>query len=176
MEDERLLHRIATDYYTHKLTQQEMADRYHIFRTKVFRLISEAQDRGIIEVIANYPASRHREAEGLLRARFGLKSIYVINSREMDILEAYDAACSAAADYINGVISNKAVFSISRGKTMYRLVQHLKPVQAYVGGNRAGGVHSRDRLPVRELDRFKLPCRVFTFFLCHSAASPKFWV
>ena len=46
MEDERLLYNIAVSYYVNKMTQQEIADANNISRTKVFRLITEAQERG----------------------------------------------------------------------------------------------------------------------------------
>ena len=133
MEDERLLYNIAVSYYVNKMTQQEIADANNISRTKVFRLITEAQERGIIEVIVNYPESWHVEAEGKLLDHFQNSNIFVINCKGKSLTDAYDSTCEAAADYIDGIISNKAVFSVSRGKTMYKLVQHLRPRQSYPG-------------------------------------------
>lgn len=133
LEQQRLLYQIAVSYYAEKKTQEEIAKLYGISRSKVFQLISEAQYLGVVDVFIDYPSSWHEDAEQRLRRFFPGVNIYVINTQRFSISAAYDAVCSAAADYLNGIISNRAVLSISRGKTMFRMLQLLNPYQTYPG-------------------------------------------
>lgn len=133
LKQQRLLYQIADAYYERKKTQEEIAKIYGISRSKVFQLISEAQYRGIVETFIDYPSSWHEEAEDRLKRFFPAINIYIINARHCPIAVSYDAVCSAAADYLNGIISNRTVLSISRGKTMFRMLQLLKPYQTYPG-------------------------------------------
>lgn len=133
IEQERLLQKIAVLYYKEKKTQEEIASLYGISRTKVFQLISEVQQHGIVDIFIDYPEYWHTDAGKKLCTYFPNVNIYVINTRNHSISASFDMVCSAAADYLNGIISNKAVLSIARGKTMFRMLQFLNPYQTYPG-------------------------------------------
>lgn len=133
IEHQRLLYRIAVAYYEERKTQEEIAKQHGISRSKVFQFMSEIQQHGIVEVFIDYPDSWHEEAQSRLRRYFPDISIYVLQTKGTSLSFAYDAVCSAAADYLNGIISNKAVLSVSRGKTMCRMLQFLNPYQTYPG-------------------------------------------
>ena len=130
---QRLLSQIAAAYYEQKKTQEDIARYYNISHSKVSQLISEAQYLGIVDIFVDYPDSWHEDAKNRLRQFFPDTTIFVINTQKCSISAAYDAVCSAAADYLNGIISNRAVMSISRGKTMFRMLQLLEPYQTYPG-------------------------------------------
>ncbi|NBI11625.1 hypothetical protein D1641_16745 [Colidextribacter sp. OB.20] len=133
IEQERLLQEIAVLYYKDKRTQEEIASLYGISRTKAFQLISEVQQHGIVDIFIDYPEYWHTDAEKKLCGYFPNTRVYVINTRNHSIASSFDMVCSAAADYLNGIISNKAVLSIARGKTMCRMLQFLSPYQTYPG-------------------------------------------
>lgn len=133
IERQRLLYRIAVAYYEEKKTQEEIARQYGISRSKVFQLMTEMQQHGIVEVFIDYPDSWHEQAQARLRQYFPEIAIYVLQARGASLSASYDMVCSAAADYLNGIISNKAVLSVSRGKTMCRMLQFLNPYQTYPG-------------------------------------------
>src|SRR5690606_37952383 len=48
--DYYLLSKVSTLYYTRGLTQQEIADRLHISRPKVSRLLQEALNHNIVRI------------------------------------------------------------------------------------------------------------------------------
>lgn len=133
LEQQRLLYQIAEAYYRERRTQEEIARTYGFSRSRVVQLLSEAQYCGVVDIFVDYPARWHEQAQSRLRAFFSGVQIYVIPARHFSISASYDAACSAAADYCNGIISNRAVMSISRGKTMLRMTQFLNPYQSYPG-------------------------------------------
>ena len=131
--NQRLLYQIASSYYEDKRTQEDIAKSYGISHSKVSQMLSEAQYLGIVDVFIDYPKSWHENAEARLRSFFPGVNIFVIDTQNFSISASYDAVCSAAADYLNGIISNRAILSISRGKTMFRMLQLLEPYQTYPG-------------------------------------------
>ncbi len=50
-----LLARVASLYYDKKKTQQEIADEIGLTRSAISRVLSEAENRGIVEHIVHYP-------------------------------------------------------------------------------------------------------------------------
>ena len=72
--------RIAWQYYIEDLTQQEIANRFHLSRPKVARILKEARDRGIVEFHINGVPIENLQSEQQLRELFDLKDAIVIPS------------------------------------------------------------------------------------------------
>ena len=68
-----LLAEIAGYYYERCMTQNEIADRMCISRTRVSRLLKEAQDKGIVSCDINDHYERHYILEDHLKNRYPLK-------------------------------------------------------------------------------------------------------
>ncbi|MEA3459271.1 MAG: helix-turn-helix domain-containing protein, partial [Chloroflexota bacterium] len=56
-EQHRLLYRIAQAYYVDELTQQEIANRFRLSRSKVSRSLQKAKHEGIISIDLVAPPS-----------------------------------------------------------------------------------------------------------------------
>ena len=76
-----LLAEIAGYYYERGMTQNEIADRLCISRTRVSRLLKEAQDKGIVSFSINYHYERHYILEDHLKSRYPLKEVRILNNR-----------------------------------------------------------------------------------------------
>ena len=70
--DDALLVRVAWLYYVASMTQEEVAGRLGLHRTRVTRLLSEARDRGLVSVTIQHDTARLLEVERALEQRFGL--------------------------------------------------------------------------------------------------------
>src|SRR5438094_919582 len=70
-----LLAEIATRYYMHDQSQQEIADQLDLSRSNISRLLKEARERGIVEIFIRHPLGRDAQLEGQLRERFGSREI-----------------------------------------------------------------------------------------------------
>jgi DNA-binding transcriptional regulator LsrR (DeoR family) len=81
VNDESVLVRAAWLYYIEDLTQQEVADRLHLSRVKVTRLLKQARDTGIVEFHIARPTA-HLELEGHLCRSFGLSDAFVVPTEE----------------------------------------------------------------------------------------------
>lgn len=97
-----LLAEVACDYYERGLDQNAIADRLCLSRTRVSRLLEEAEEKGIvnIKVSINYPFERHYELEERFKSRFALKEVRILNNRNREKFTIPDDVSSLAASYI----------------------------------------------------------------------------
>ena len=75
MKDIDLLVEVARMYYDQDLTQQEIADKIYVSRSRVSRLIKKAKALGIVEIIIKPSFENHHNLEKILRDRFSLKDV-----------------------------------------------------------------------------------------------------
>lgn len=124
-----LLAEVACDYYERGLTQNEIADKLFLSRTRVSRLLKEAVDRGIISFTINYTFERHYELEERLKTRFGLKHARVLNNRNREKFLAQNV-CKLGAEYLTEHIKKNMIIGVGWGNSLALLTNLLKPMDA----------------------------------------------
>ncbi len=67
---EILLANVASMYYLEKRTQAQIAERMGYSRSAISRLITEAENRGIVEIRVHSPIKRNVELEMRVKKRF----------------------------------------------------------------------------------------------------------
>jgi len=113
--------RICKMYYLENYTQEKIAKLLGISRPQVSRLLSEARNRGLVEI-------RIREDElssdlGSRISRFyGLKEVVVVDLSGDDYL---DAIAKAGAAYLEKSIRDGMVVGVSWGRTLARTVEYI---------------------------------------------------
>ena len=124
-----LLAEVACDYYERGLDQNKIAERLCLSRTRVSRLLKEAEEKGIvsIHVSINYPFERHYELEERFKNRYPLKNVRILNNRNREPFTIPDDVSSLAASYIMDNIKKDMVIGTSWGTTLARMVKHLHP-------------------------------------------------
>ena len=133
MKDIDLLVEVARMYYDQDLTQQEIADKIYVSRSRVSRLIKKAKALGIVEIIIKPSFENHHNLEKILRDRFSLKDVLVAYSENSGIQEEFDSVCSMGASYLSSILNEHSVLSVSHGKTVATTVQNLKPHRTLPG-------------------------------------------
>ncbi len=63
---------VATLYYKNKLSQQEIAKKLSISRPWVSKLLSRAEDLGIVKIEINSPVTGNSQLEEALKEKYGL--------------------------------------------------------------------------------------------------------
>lgn len=119
---------IATRYYDQNKTQQEIADEMGVTRSAVSRLLTEARDRGIVEIIVHYPWRTAPDLERALMAMFGLKAARVLvrgNKSYQDMLVGLGVL---GAQYFSSILQPQDGVGISWGTGLHALVRALRPV------------------------------------------------
>jgi DNA-binding transcriptional regulator LsrR (DeoR family) len=128
--DNRLeyLARIASLYYDQRKTQQEVADEIGITRSTVSRLITEAQEKGIVEHIVHYPWRTNPVLEKALITTFNLKDAIVLSRQNKTYEEMLSGIGYLAGQYFLKQLRLNSKVGVSWGTGLHQLIKALRPV------------------------------------------------
>ncbi|MDR2674996.1 MAG: hypothetical protein LBC18_09045 [Opitutaceae bacterium] len=147
----RLLHLAAHLYYVKGMRQASLGKYLKISQAKVSRLLSLAQERGIVRIIVADFEPRDRELEAGLQARFGLATAVVIKApQELSLEELRKILGRFAAPEIEGLIKPRDIIAIGSGRNTRELVRNFsistgkRPTIVQTVGNVDASVHDFD--------------------------------
>lgn len=125
---ESLLRLTARLYHVDGLSQTEIAALIGVSRPQVSRLLARALNQGIVRISVDEYEPRNRALEEELKRRFNLNNALVIKQwGETDIENIRNTIGYLAAPYLAEWIYSGAVVGMSGSRSLFRLVQHLKP-------------------------------------------------
>lgn len=127
---EDLLIRAAELYYQQGLSQNDIAEILCISRPTVSRILDEARELGIIEIIIHSPIKKNAELSKSLRTTFNLKDAIVV-SGSFDYDTALHKCSTAAAHFLNSIIENNHTLGISWGPAINYLCDSIEPHEYY---------------------------------------------
>ncbi|MPQ31522.1 sugar-binding transcriptional regulator [Clostridium estertheticum] len=125
-EKNSLLASVASLYYEHDMTQSQISERLFTSRSKISRLLKEARDKKIVEIIIKEPWERLMDIENEFMKRFKLKHVRIINTKGSSYELTLIKLGEIAAYYIDAKINKNTILGISWGNTIYNTVQSLK--------------------------------------------------
>ena len=130
--DVAYLYAIASLYYEGGLSQQEIAEREHLSRPQVSRLLARAREIGIVQIHLSLPPGTDAEALSAALARhLNLKQVYIvpdsgksgrIQPSEAQYLEDF---CTRAAPVVAKMIDQSSVVGLGWGRTIYHIASSL---------------------------------------------------
>jgi DNA-binding transcriptional regulator LsrR (DeoR family) len=131
-EHTELLAWVASMYYEDKLTQDEIARRVGTSRSTVSRMLGEALDEGVVEIIVHYPWKTAPDIEEELIARFDLAQAKVLLSHDRPYAERLHGLGVLAARYLEVLVGewdkrDALRLGISWGVAVHSTVQALRP-------------------------------------------------
>jgi DNA-binding transcriptional regulator LsrR (DeoR family) len=121
------LAKIASLYYDHNKTQQEIAVEIGMTRSAVSRLLTEAREKGIVEIIVHYPWRNSPELEQALISTFHLKSARVLVRDTKSYEEMLRGLGVLAAAYFDSILHDGMIIGISWGTALYQMLNILRP-------------------------------------------------
>jgi DNA-binding transcriptional regulator LsrR (DeoR family) len=141
--DAALMVRAAWLYHIGGLTQEEVAGKLGVHRTRVVRLLSDARERGYVSVTINHESVRDLDQEHAIVTRYGLDFCMVtprigLDARAADpkliaaqAMIARRAVGSAAANFLKGklALGEPITIGVSWGRTLEQLALHLAGVR-----------------------------------------------
>ena len=139
LADERFLRKIAYMYYEDGHSQETIADMEFCSRQTVSKALQKAKERGIVrisivpDVRVGYLRNLSREA----RTSLNLEDLVLVPGRTFEKVEENETLdevvieiATAAADYLDQLLTNTDVLAVSGGTTFMRsVVQYLKPTK-----------------------------------------------
>ena len=126
-EKKKLIYQIAQMYYYDGLTQAEIAERLKVSKPSISRLLAEARQRKIVEIILHYPYQRRIDLEKSLITRFQLHDAYVLMAEGLAMDEAQSGVGVLAAEMLDKYLAEQMVLAISRGRNVYSTVKAIRP-------------------------------------------------
>lgn len=121
-----LMSEVATLYYKKNLTQQEIAETLHLSRQTVSKLLSDAIEEKIVEIIIHDPEKDCEELEKLICAAFGIRNCVVCSVSGRNEAVHRLMTVRAAVDYIWPIIQKgNQKIALSWGRTIQELIQNL---------------------------------------------------
>lgn len=119
---------VASLYYDHGKNQQEIADELKITRSAVSRILTEAREKGIVEIKVNYPWRTNLELEKMLLSKFShLKSARVLLREGKTYEEMLDGLGRLAAQYFLSILTSDTIIGISWGSALGAMIKIIPP-------------------------------------------------
>jgi DNA-binding transcriptional regulator LsrR (DeoR family) len=128
-DDVRLnyLAQVAWLYYDQNKSQQEVATEMGISRSAVSRLLTEAREKGIVEIIVHYPWRTSSSLEQELTSIFKLKAARVLLSENKSYEEMLQGLGILAAQYLDNHLHDGMILGISWGTALYQMIRAMRP-------------------------------------------------
>lgn len=126
---DQLLVRVASLYYEQGLTQEEIAQRIGFSRSNVSRLLTEARQKGIVEIRINHPWATSNELAATLIHRFGLQDALVLVSGSPDRNEVLRGLGVLAARYLEHTLKPNSILGIGWGTALCEVVHGLRHIR-----------------------------------------------
>lgn len=130
--DLRLMSKVSSLYYLQDLKQRQIAERLHLSRPKVSRLLQAARDRGIVQISVSPPKGSFIDLEVELENRYDLEEVLVTAA---DFQTANGTASfrkrqigAAAAQYLQRTVEDGDLLGITWGTTLQAMMEALQPV------------------------------------------------
>ncbi len=121
-----MLAEIASMYYEHNMTQSEIADVLCISRSRISRLLKAAKEKDVVEVHIHYACERAYELEEILKRRYQMNQVIVVNDSKLDYKDSLREMGKLAAEYFDSIVKDKMTVGISWGRSISKMIEALK--------------------------------------------------
>lgn len=122
---------IAALYYEDKKNQDEIARMVGRSSSMISRLLSEAQERGLIEVRIRHPIRSVPKLQQALTERFDLDVARVLASAHLSDRQMVQGLGRLSARFLQTLVRDDWHIAISWGTTLYEVIQSLQPDSHY---------------------------------------------
>lgn len=117
--------KIASMYYEEGLTQAEIARQRGVSRSLISKILMDAKNEGIVEIIINSENAYTASLERKLEKQFNLKNAIIIDSFNLSHDEIKKMASQQAALYLKSIVEDYRSIGISWGNSLRGLVDHF---------------------------------------------------
>jgi deoxyribonucleoside regulator len=113
-----LLARIASLYYEEKKTQQQIALQTGYSRSMVSRLLTEAQEKGVVEIRIHHPLERCLRLEQEVQSKLDLKDVRILSRGSLTYNQMLRRVGALAASLIEGLVDEGTTIGVSWGTAL----------------------------------------------------------
>lgn len=110
-----LLARVASLYYEHDYSQQDIAETLNTSRSNISRMLTEAKQKGIVEVRIHKRIKTSAALEREFQERFSLHQALIVDHPDADAETRLAHAGQLAAWYLEDILRPNSILAISWG-------------------------------------------------------------
>lgn len=125
-----LLVHVSELYYQQNLSQSQIAGILGISRPTVSRLLDEARESGVVEIIVHSPILKNPSLATVIRNEFNLREVIVI-SGSYGHDTALARCCEATANFLTTIMDNNTTLGITWGRAIQYISNAIKPKEYY---------------------------------------------
>lgn len=127
-DQEELIRRVAWMYYENDLNQQEIAERLHLSRSKVLRLLKTSRESGFVTISLDIGAGLIYGLEKQLCQLAGLDECFIAPGGD----DTLSAIAKAMAYRFNEALRSVGAIGVGGGRTLYAFAKELEPTDRIV--------------------------------------------
>jgi len=125
-ERDELLADVAELYYVQDLTQAQISRQIEVTRSAVSRMLTEARNKGIVEITVHRPLRFDEDLEATLKKRFGLQAAHVLSGqRDVDYDKLRRQLGLAAATVLKELLQPRMSCGVAWGTTVSATIEAL---------------------------------------------------
>jgi len=121
-----LLARIASMYYEDEMTQNAIAKALGLSRVKIYRLLKQARETGVVRISIDYPIKRDTTLEDQLTETFHLSQALVLNGSLNDSA-GLRMLGRLAASYLEQLLHDSPTMAICLGRSTFEVINAVDP-------------------------------------------------
>jgi deoxyribonucleoside regulator len=127
VEHQELLAQVASLYYEKELSQVEIGDQLGLSRIKVYRLLKEARDEQVVQILIMWPSERDIQLEAELTKMFHLDKALVIKNASMTYDTAQRRLGQLVAQYLESTLKDGMTLTVNMGQSTYEVINAIRP-------------------------------------------------
>lgn len=119
------LAQVASMYYEREMTQSAIAEELGVSRAKVYRLLKEAREKQVVQIIIDWPIQRDEQLEALLKQRFSLTEARVLRTSPQDESPTWQLLGQLGAGYLEQVLEDDMTMAVCVGRSTYEVIDAI---------------------------------------------------
>lgn len=129
--DIQILAQVAEMYYLEDMSQLEISKMLSCSRSMISVMLSEAKEKGLIEIKIKNPAGNVSELSDVLKKHFGLKNCVVVPTMATSLKILNRIVSSQAANLVKGYFRPHKSVGVAWGTTCYEFM-HIFPASSMI--------------------------------------------
>lgn len=129
IEVSRLVSKVLFSHYKDNRSQSDISKSLDLSPAKVNRIIRQAREDGLVEIILNIPHMGAMELEKQLVATTGLSKAVLCPSYIDHSIGSFTQIAEIAAEFLQDTLRKNDVICISGGKALASIIEVIKPAK-----------------------------------------------
>jgi len=114
-------------YFKQKMTQAEIASIIGYSRPAVSRLLTKAEQRGIVEINIKFPIERLQDLENQVKTKFGMENVFVVKRGKNSPSQTLVQVGQLGAWFAENLLRENGIVDISWGTAVFEVVNAFSP-------------------------------------------------